>query len=438
MSPDVSLIEGVNTLPLPKLGTYRFAQYGGRCLLGVEIVSPDTRGNDVDLKPDLYHRGGVRQYVIVDQERQEGPRSVVSRRWTPDGYVVEPPDANGRVRLDALGLLLGLRDNRVRLYDADTGEEIGDPVERSAALRKAEERVRQLEEELRRRAGTSRGEGGYEDNPEHTRRFSGGRMSTPNLTTPPTTAASVTPPAEADRFRYGWRYVNRKRKDGNIEVEEVPLSLEDVLHPQEGDVIPEITIQESERGHLAGAFRTRLFRVRNGQVFSDCLLDFNVAGLRPLSPDVSVIEGVNTLPLPPLGTYRIAQFGGRCLLAFEIVAPDTRTNDVDRKPDLYHRGGVQQYVIVDQEREGGPRQIASRRWTPDGYVIVTPDAQGRVRLDSVGLLIGLRDNRVAVFDEATGDELREYADEYAARRAAEERVQGLEEELRRLRGNPPT
>ncbi len=118
----------------------------------------------MDLKPELSHRGGVRQYVIVDQEREDGPRTVVSRRWTPDGYVIERADANGRVRLEALGLLLGLRDNRVRLYDADTAEEIGDPTEISQAWRRekqsradAEDRVRQLEEELRRARGNPPG-----------------------------------------------------------------------------------------------------------------------------------------------------------------------------------------------------------------------------------------------------------------------------------------
>jgi Uma2 family endonuclease len=262
-------------------------------------------------------------------------------------------------------------------------------------------------------------------------------MSTPNLTTPAPVADAVTPPVDPDRYRYGWRYVKHLRPDGTVEVEEVPLTLGDVLHPQEDDVIPENTTHEPERGYLTWSFRDRLDRVPRGQVLSDCLLDFNVAGVRPISPDVSLIEGVKTLPLPKLGTYRFADHGGRCLLAVEIVSPHTRENDVDRKPDLCHRGGVQQYVIIDQETEDGPRTIVSRRWTPDGYVIEPLDANGRAALPSLGLLLGLRDNRVRLYDAESGAEIGDPVEKSRALREAEERVRQLEDELRRARGNPP-
>ncbi len=136
-------------------------------------------------------------------------------------------------------------------------------------------------------------------------------MSTPNLTTPQTPGAAVVPPADLDPYRYGWRYVYHRRPDGSVEVEEKPLTLEDVLHPQEGDVTPENTFHEPERGYLTWSFRDRLDRVPRGQILSDCLLDFNVAGLRPLSPDVSLIEGVSTLPLPQLGTAAVASSRSR-------------------------------------------------------------------------------------------------------------------------------
>ena len=270
-------------------------------------------------------------------------------------------------------------------------------------------------------------------------------MTAPNLTTPETTVTPIAPPLDMTPHRYGWRYVPHKRLDGTIEVKEVTLTLEDVLHPQEGDVIPENSTHEPERGYLTWSFRDRLALVPRGHIFSDCLLDFNVSGVRPLSPDVSVIEGVNGLPLPRLGTYRFADHGGRCVLAVEIVSPDTRTNDVDRKPELYYRGGVQQYVLIDQQREDGPRWIVSRRWTPVGYVVEPLDANGRARLDVLGLLLGLRDNRVRLYDGATGAEIgdpteicQELRREAKARAEAEKRVRELEEALRRATEKPVT
>jgi len=41
-----------------------------------------------------------------------------------------------------------------------------------------------------------------------------------------------TPPRDNDPFRYGWRFMHRVGPDGREDLEQVPLTLEDVLHPQ--------------------------------------------------------------------------------------------------------------------------------------------------------------------------------------------------------------
>ena len=46
-------------------------------------------------------------------------------------------------------------------------------------------------------------------------------------------------PQGEDPFRYGWRTVRRPGPNGQEVWEDVPLTLEDVLHPQEGDTISE-------------------------------------------------------------------------------------------------------------------------------------------------------------------------------------------------------
>ena len=43
-------------------------------------------------------------------------------------------------------------------------------------------------------------------------------------------------PADQPEFPYGWREVQRALPDGSVEFDRIPLTLEDVLHPQEGDV----------------------------------------------------------------------------------------------------------------------------------------------------------------------------------------------------------
>jgi Uma2 family endonuclease len=265
-------------------------------------------------------------------------------------------------------------------------------------------------------------------------------------------APTPTPPSpQADPFRYGWRYQRRTRPDGSEELCEVPLTLEDVLHPQEDDVIPQRPYHERDRRYLSNTLRTRLPRLRGGLVLADCLVDWGVPGQRNTSPDISVFADLDQQPPSSIGTFRLAPSGGHCLLVIELVSPDTRTNDVDRKPDEYHQAGVPLYVIVDQKGEEGPRQLLAYRHTPEGYVLEELDEYGRVLLEPLGLRLGLKDNRVVCFDAQTGDELGDYTQEHEARQAAEQdrqreaqarqaaeqRLREVEAELRRLRGEAP-
>jgi Uma2 family endonuclease len=277
----------------------------------------------------------------------------------------------------------------------------------------------------------------------------------------PTSAAAAplsapdSPPANGEPFRYGWRFVRCTGPDGNVDLVQVPLTLEDVLHPQEGDVIPEIPRHEQERGYLTWGFRARRPGDPSVVIMSDCLINWGVEGLRNTSPDVSVFFDVQQQPNVDKGTFHVLPSGGRPVLAIELVSTDTRVNDVTHKVREYHQARVPLYVIVDQEREGAPREVIGYRHAPEGYRRIPLDDQGRLLLEPFGLLLGLRDNWVALFDAATGEEVGDYVDvcqnlktesaariaaeeatrEHAAARiAAEERVRELENELRRLRG----
>ena len=61
---------------------------------------------------------------------------------------------------------------------------------------------------------------------------------------------SQPPSGEPDPFRYGWRYVRIVRPDGTEDLDQVPLTLEDVLHPEVGDVIVESDPHDSDSVYL--------------------------------------------------------------------------------------------------------------------------------------------------------------------------------------------
>ena len=108
--------------------------------LAVEIVSPHTRVNDVERKFRHYHHVPVPLYVLIDQERDDGPRQVIGYRYTAARYVRMRLDRRGRLLIRPLGLWLGVEDQRAVCYDADTGERLGDYGEITEAYQAAEQR----------------------------------------------------------------------------------------------------------------------------------------------------------------------------------------------------------------------------------------------------------------------------------------------------------
>ncbi len=202
----------------------------------------------------------------------------------------------------------------------------------------------------------------------------------------------------SDPFRLGWRWARPGSVNGSADSEgRVPLTADDLLHPQEGDQIPENTIQERDRGYLAGALRFQLRDHPRVRVLSDCLVNWGVPGLKNHSPDISVFDDVSD-PDWQGGTFWVVQQGARPLLVIEIVSPDSadakvRRNDVVIKVDHYYRAGVPLYAIIDQEEEGGPRRLLGYRRGRRGYLPLPLDEHGRLPLKPVGLLLGLRATR---------------------------------------------
>ena len=228
---------------------------------------------------------------------------------------------------------------------------------------------------------------------------------------------------------YGWRYVKREKPDGTYDLEEVPLTLGDVLHPQEGDVIPERPIHERECEYLSEVFDTRPLTPPFVHVSADQLIDWGVEGMRPTSPDVAVFVGLAQEADLNEGTFRLAESGGRCLLALEVVSPDTRKNDVIEKVDLYHRAKVPLYVILDWEKVDQPRRLLAYRWRPAGYEVIPLDAQGRLFLSALNLHLSIRDDRALCQDSETGRALGNYTQVMRDLEEMERRDQDREREM---------
>jgi len=249
-------------------------------------------------------------------------------------------------------------------------------------------------------------------------------------------ATAPAPLPEDDPFRYGWRYVRRPTPDDPDHLEQVPLTLEDVLHPEVGDFIVHSDRHETDRMYLTAVLRARLEPHGQAIVLSDVRVAWDVPDLRPHGPDVMVIPGLRERR--DWSTFDVAEEGVRPALIIEITSPETRENDVVRKVAHYARAGVAQYVIVDNLGRRGERQLRllDYRLVGDTYRLQPPDARGWVYLEVAGLWLGVEGDHVVCYTDdgtAFGDYatvVQQAADEAAARAEAEARARAAEAQAR--------
>jgi Uma2 family endonuclease len=275
---------------------------------------------------------------------------------------------------------------------------------------------------------------------------------------------------EEDPFRYGWRYVRERDANGDETRKQVPLTFEDVVHPQEGDFIVETPAHNEDRDYLRDVLHTRLLDRPGFVVVSNCRVDWGVRSFKPHGPDVAVFRGVSKWD-PNRGTFYVAKLRARPVLAIEITSPETRAKDVTIKVGHYFQAGVPFYAIVDSQIRSGKRHITliGYRAGPKGYETV-PLKDGRLWLEGVDLWLAVEDERIVCYD-SSDNRCKDYTEavqsiqkaesraekekiraekqknraakeksraekEKTRAEAAEARIQEMEAELRRFKGQP--
>ena len=128
--------------------------------------------------------------------------------------------------------------------------------------------------------------------------------------------------AEADDpFRYGWRYVRRTQPDGTTVIDEIPLTRDDLLYPEEGDFVVQEPWHTQDFTYCYSALTAWFAAQSNVVVLGDCRVDWGVPGIRPLGPDIVVLyEGPALAPpgdVSPGGRrWHPRAGGGDCLARY--------------------------------------------------------------------------------------------------------------------------
>ncbi|MCP4659747.1 MAG: Uma2 family endonuclease, partial [bacterium] len=153
-------------------------------------------------------------------------------------------------------------------------------------------------------------------------------------------------PAGKDPLRLGFRERAVTKPDGRSVLEQIPLTPEDLLYPQEGDVVADGFPHNWFLIPLYDAIRRHLMKVPATLVtFSTVLV---LGDGKNSSPDVAVIKGDVDIS----GIRRAVKLhalGGRLVFALEAVSTSEKEiKDKDLKKNVvrYAAEGVKEYLTV--------------------------------------------------------------------------------------------
>jgi Uma2 family endonuclease len=247
-----------------------------------------------------------------------------------------------------------------------------------------------------------------------------------------------TTPSE-DPFRYGTRWRTIRLPNGETDIEEIPLTVEDLLNPQLGDHVTQ-SRQHVQWFLRLGYLLERYYESRDDVlVCADLQILWGIPGLENPSPDVAIVQGVRDKEADR-PSFDVVQEGVGPSLIVELVSSkyeEVRENDYVKKVTIYQRAGVPEYFILDLPcpRTQDRLLITAYRLGANGrYQRIEPDADGRLLSETTGLRFGVESDgkTLSLVDVRTGESPLEPPEEKARAREAEAR-QAAEAEVARLR-----
>ncbi|MCP3965837.1 MAG: hypothetical protein GY718_05705 [Lentisphaerae bacterium] len=211
-----------------------------------------------------------------------------------------------------------------------------------------------------------------------------------------------------DEYYYGHRTVTEYDEKGDCRYRYRPLTPDDFLDPEEGDVYMEGNLHERDVDRLKSIFRFHLKDRENITVYSDLKIVWGIGGLNEPAPDISILKDV-TDPEEARGAFHVIEEGTKPFFVMEVVSPRYRSQDVKKKPDIYRKAGVSEYIIADPGLKRGKVSytVSGYRLIGNRYVKMKPDSQGRIRSMTADVLVGTAesDTRLVVYNALTGEEI---------------------------------
>jgi len=204
----------------------------------------------------------------------------------------------------------------------------------------------------------------------------------------------------------GWRLVEETAANGVTSTTQVPLTSEEFLHPKEGYHLPNSTFHDDVAGHAKDILTRRYANDPTVGVFRDLLVEWDIVGQKDHCPDTFVAFGIENKD-QNRSKFIVKNEGVRPAFVLEVVSPRYRKEDREIKVLQYARTGVEEYVIIDRRRQRGQtiEEVLGYRRVEAQYQPITPDEEGRIFCQTVGLFMSLQEGRLLIDDASTGKRL---------------------------------
>jgi hypothetical protein len=222
---------------------------------------------------------------------------------------------------------------------------------------------------------------------------------------------SPTPPISSDLTNElaecGWRTEVITQPLGMIASTKVPLKASEFLHPREGYRLPNSTFHDTVAGDAKDMLLRRYANRPDIAVFRDLLIEWDNPDLDDHCPDTFVVFGIQNKEQNRT-KFIVANESVRPAFIIEVVSPRYRKEDREIKVVEYARARVQEYAIIDRRTYRGQvlDEVLGYRLVEGHYQPITPDDEGRILCDTVGLWLSLQNGRLVMEDAITGSRLQ--------------------------------
>ncbi|MCP4660556.1 MAG: Uma2 family endonuclease [bacterium] len=231
-------------------------------------------------------------------------------------------------------------------------------------------------------------------------------------------------PDDAEPFYWGSRLVRVPTADGDTRLEETPLTRDDLLDPQEGDIMTHGTLHGLIIRHVADML-DRFFNAEDVAVFDDVKMLWGIPGLSEVAPDISVIRDIRD-KYRERSSFSVVEEGVRPCLVIEVISPRSVEIDLTDKVEIYRRAKIPEYLAINilktpVELTGHRLNRRTRRYHR------SPRGSWLSQTTGLRFSPGTKPLEVVLENTVTGERLLTSFEEETARKAAEQRAAAAEQ-----------